>query len=78
MEIIIKYEIYYILFMYLMRVKELKGKYSILVINMVMDIVVNKFLNNLLLYVIILEWVNLKYFLKFELYEFFEYYVEKI
>lgn len=78
METTIKHEIHHILSMHLMRAKELKGKYSTLAINMAMDIVVNKFLNNLPPYATTLEWVNLKYSLKLEPYEPFEYYVEKI
>ncbi|NMS91864.1 hypothetical protein HGQ85_18240 [Clostridioides difficile] len=78
METTIKHEIHHILSMHLVRAKELKGKYSTLAINMAMDIVVNKFLNNLPPYATTLEWVNLKYSLKLEPYEPFEYYVEKI
>ena len=76
METTIKHQIHHILSMHLMRAKELKGKYSTLAINMAMDIVVNKFLNNLPPYATTLEWVNLKYSLKLEPYEPFEYYVE--
>ncbi|MGX9755407.1 vWA domain-containing protein [Clostridioides difficile] len=78
MESTIKHEIYHIVSMHLVRAKELKGKYSTLAINMAMDIVVNKYLNNLPPYATTLEWVNLKYSLKLEPYEPFEYYVEKI
>ncbi|MGO0883707.1 vWA domain-containing protein [Clostridioides difficile] len=78
MESTIKHEIYHIVSMHLVRAKELKGKYSTLAINMAMDIVVNKYLSNLPPYATTLEWVNLKYSLKLEPYEPFEYYVEKI
>lgn len=78
MESTIKHEIYHIVSVHLVRAKELKGKYSTLAINMAMDIVVNKYLNNLPPYATTLEWVNLKYSLKLEPYEPFEYYVEKI
>ncbi|MDB0439366.1 vWA domain-containing protein [Clostridioides difficile] len=78
MESTIKHEIYHVVSMHLVRAKELKGKYSTLAINMAMDIVVNKYLSNLPPYATTLEWVNLKYSLKLEPYEPFEYYVEKI
>ncbi len=78
METTIKHEILHIVSMHLVRAKELKSRYSTLAINMAMDIVVNKYLNNLPPYAITLEWVNVKYSLKLEPYEPFEYYVEKI
>ncbi len=78
MEGTIKHEILHVLSMHLVRAKELKGKYSTLAINMAMDIVVNKYLDNLPPYATTLEWVNLNYSLKLEPYEPFEYYVEKI
>ncbi|WP_195940088.1 vWA domain-containing protein [Romboutsia sp. 1001713B170131_170501_G6] len=78
MESTIKHEILHVISMHLVRAKELKGKYSTLAINMAMDIVVNKYLNNLPPYAVTLENVNVKYNLKLEPYEPFEYYVEKI
>ncbi|MGL4912305.1 MAG: vWA domain-containing protein [Romboutsia sp.] len=78
MESTIKHEILHIISMHLVRSKELKGKYSTLAINMAMDIVVNKYLNNLPPYATTLEQVNLNYSLKLEPYETFEYYVENI
>jgi len=78
MESTIKHEILHILSMHLIRAKEFKGRYSQLAINMAMDIVVNKYLNNLPPYATTLEWVNLNYSLKLEPYEALEYYVEKI
>ncbi|MGL5755879.1 MAG: vWA domain-containing protein [Paraclostridium sp.] len=78
METTIKHEILHILSMHLIRGKELKGKYSTLAINMAMDIVVNKYLNNLPPYAVTLENVNVKYNLKLDPYETFEYYVEKL
>lgn len=78
MDTTIKHEILHIVSMHLVRAKELKSRYSTLAINMAMDIVVNKYLNNLPPYAITLEWVNVKYSLKLEPYEPFEYYVEKI
>jgi len=74
----IKHEIHHILSLHLVRAKELKGRYSTLAINMAMDIVVNQYLDNLPPYATTLEWVNLKYSLKLEPYEPFEYYLEKI
>nr|WP_312984568.1 VWA-like domain-containing protein [Clostridioides sp.] len=78
METTIKHEILHIVSMHLVRAKELKSRYSTLAINMAMDIVVNKYLNNLPPYAITLERVNVKYSLNLEPYEPFEYYVEKI
>ncbi|CEI71814.1 MULTISPECIES: VWA-like domain-containing protein [Romboutsia] len=78
MESTIKHEILHVISMHLVRARELKGKYSTLAINMAMDIVVNKYLNNLPPYAVTLENVNVKYNLKLEPYEPFEYYVEKI
>lgn len=78
MESTIKHEILHILSMHLIRAKEFKGKYRTLAINIAMDIVVNKYLNNLPPYATTLERVNLNYSLKLEPYEPFEYYVEKL
>ncbi|WP_070000554.1 vWA domain-containing protein [Cellulosilyticum sp. I15G10I2] len=74
----IKHEIHHILSLHLIRAKALKGRYSTLAINMAMDIVVNGYLNHLPPYATTLERVNIKYALKLEPYETFEYYVEKI
>ncbi|MBQ9013307.1 MAG: hypothetical protein IJ094_07120 [Bacilli bacterium] len=78
MESTIKHEILHVLSMHLIRAKSLKGKYSTLAINMAMDIVVNKYLDYLPPYATTLENVNLRYNLKLEPYETFEYYVNKI
>ncbi|MGL5718373.1 MAG: vWA domain-containing protein [Paraclostridium sp.] len=78
MESTIKHEILHVLSMHLIRAKNLKGRYSTLAINMAMDIVVNKFLDYLPPYATTLENVNLKYDLKLDHYETFEYYVEKL
>lgn len=78
METTIKHEILHVISMHLIRAKELKGRYSTLAINMAMDIIVNKYLNNLPPYAVTLENVNVAYNLKLEPYETFEYYVEKI
>ena len=78
MESTIKHEILHVLSMHLIRSKSLKGKYSTLAINMAMDIVVNKYLDYLPPYATTLENVNLRYNLKLEPYETFEYYVNKI
>lgn len=78
MESTIKHEILHVVSMHLIRAKKLKGNYSTLAINMAMDIVVNKFLNNLPPYATTLESVNVKYSMKLEPYETFEYYVENI
>lgn len=78
METTIKHEILHVVSMHILRAKELKGKYSTLAINMAMDIVVNKYLNNLPPYATTLESVNNSYNLNLEPFETFEYYVEKI
>ena len=78
MESTIKHEILHVISMHIIRAKNLKGRYSTLAINMAMDIVVNKYLDNLPPYATTLEQVNLNYSLKLEPYETFEYYVEKI
>lgn len=78
MESTIKHEILHVVSMHIVRAKEIKGRYSTLAINMAMDIVVNKYLNNLPPYATTLEQVNLDYSLKLEPYETFEYYLEKI
>lgn len=78
MESTIKHEVLHVVSMHLLRAKKLQGNYSTLAINMAMDIVVNKFLNNLPPYATTLESVNVKYSLNLEPYETFEYYVENI
>jgi predicted metal-dependent peptidase len=78
MESTIKHEILHILSMHLIRAREFKGRYSKISINMAMDVVVNKYLNNLPPYATTLEWVNLNYSLKLKPFEPFEYYVEKL
>jgi predicted metal-dependent peptidase len=77
MESTIKHEILHVLSMHLIRAREFKG-YSTIAINMAMDIVVNKYLNNLPPYATTLEWVNLNYSLKLKPFEPFEYYAEKL
>ncbi|MFL0245577.1 VWA-like domain-containing protein [Candidatus Clostridium stratigraminis] len=78
MESSIKHEILHVLSMHLTRAREFKGRYSKIAINMAMDVVVNKYLNNLPPYATTLEWVNLNYSLKLKPFEPFEYYVEKL
>lgn len=78
METTIKHEILHIVSQHLMRAKELKNKYSVLAVNMAMDVVVNQYLDYLPSYAITLEYVNNKYNLKLEPYKTFEYYLEKI
>lgn len=78
MESTIKHEILHIISMHLIRAKEFKTGYNTLAINMAMDIVVNKYLDNLPPYATTLEWVNSNYSLKLLPYEPFEYYVENI
>ncbi len=78
MESTIKHEILHIISMHLQRAKEVKDKYSTLAINMAMDIVVNKSLDNLPPYATTLESVNNAYSMKLKPYESFEYYLETI
>jgi predicted metal-dependent peptidase len=78
MESSIKHEILHILSMHLIRAKEFKVGYSPLAINMAMNIVVNKYLDNLPLYAVTLEWVNLNYSLELLAFEPFEYYAKRI
>ncbi|MBE6023704.1 MAG: hypothetical protein E7231_10810 [Cellulosilyticum sp.] len=74
----IKHEILHVLSMHLQRAEVLKERYSTLAINMAMDIVVNKYLDNLPPYATTLNMVNLHYDLELEPYETFEYYLNKI
>ncbi len=78
MESTIKHEIHHVVSLHLIRAKALKGRYSTLVRNMAMDIVANQYLNDLPPYAITLEHVNVKYALKLEPYETFEYYANKL
>lgn len=78
MESTIKHEILHIVSMHLAREKELRGRFSGLVINMAMDIVVNKYLDYLPPYATTLEYINLKYNLELEPYQSFEYYAQKL
>ncbi len=78
METTIKHEILHIVSQHLIRGKDLKYKYSILAINMAMDVVVNQHLDYLPPYAITLEYINNKYNLKLDAYRTFEYYLEKI
>ena len=74
----IKHEILHIVSMHLKRAEALKENYSTLAINMAMDIVVNKYLDNLPPYATTINSVNLHYGLELEPYETFEYYLNKI
>lgn len=78
METTIKHEIHHILSMHLIRARELKGRYATRVLNMAMDIAVNKYLDYLPPYATTLKQVNIKYGLQLEPYEPFEYYAEKL
>lgn len=78
MECAIKHEILHVLSLHPIRAKELKGHYSTLAINMAMDLVVNKYLEELPDYAITLEAVNLNYALALEPYAPLEYYAEKL
>jgi predicted metal-dependent peptidase len=78
MESAIKHEILHIVSLHLLRARELKGRYSTVAMNMAMDIVVNKYLNNLPPYATTLEGVNSKYGLNLKSYASFEYYADKL
>lgn len=74
----IKHEILHILSLHLLRSRPMKGKYSKTVINMAMDIVVNKYLTHLPPYATTLEWVNKTYLLNLKPYASFEYYADEL
>ena len=74
----IKHEIHHIIYLHLIRKRELINRYSTLALNMAMDIVVNQYIDYLPPYAITLETVNLKYNLSLEPYQSMEYYVQKI
>lgn len=78
METTIKHEIHHIVSLHLIRAKELKGRYATKVLNMAMDLVVNKYLEYLPPYATTLKQVNSRYGLDLEPYEPFEYYAEKL
>lgn len=78
MKSVIKHEILHILSLHLIRARALKDEYSKTIINMAMDIVVNKYLNHLPAYATTLEGVNETYSLSLKPYATFEYYAEKL
>ncbi|MFT4145361.1 MAG: VWA-like domain-containing protein [Mobilitalea sp.] len=78
METCIKHEILHILSMHLIRAKALKKRYSTLVINIAMDLVINKYLDFLPPYAITLDMVNKNYNLNLEPFAPFEHYADKL
>lgn len=78
METTIKHEILHIISLHLVRARDLKGRYSPLVLNMAMDLAVNIYLDHLPPYFTTLEQVNLQYSLKLQPYATFEYYADKL
>ncbi len=78
MEIMIKHEILHILSLHQIRARELKGRYHPSVLNMAMDLAINKYLNPLPPYAITLEWINQNYALTLEPYKSFEYYADQL
>ncbi len=78
MEACIKHEILHILSLHLVRAKALKERYSPLVINIAMDLVVNKYLDHLPPYAVTLDEVNKNYNLNLEPFAPFEYYADKL
>lgn len=79
METSIKQEILHIVSMHIFRSKELRRQhYSKFAINIGMDLVVNKYLDNLPPYAITLDHINNKYNLELKPYEPLEYYVDKV
>ncbi|MGL4990835.1 MAG: vWA domain-containing protein [Sarcina sp.] len=78
MKTCIKKEILHVISKHIIRIKELKGKYSKIAINAAMDVVVNKYLTDLPPYAVTLEWINTKYELELEPYMSFEYYLKYI
>ena len=78
MQSTIKHEILHIISNHLIRSKQLDSKYSKVSKNIAMDIVVNKYLDNLYPFATTLEYINNKYGMNLQPFESFEYYVDKI
>ncbi len=78
MVIVVKHEILHILSMHLIRARALKGRYSASVLNIAMDLAINKYLTPLPPYAITVEWINQMYGLKLEAYQSFEYYANQL
>ncbi len=78
MESILKHEILHILSMHLTRARALKGQYSAVVLNMAMDLAINKYLTPLPPYAVTVEWINQNYALALEPYRSFEYYAAQL
>ncbi len=78
MESVLKHEILHVLSMHLTRARALKGRYSALVLNMAMDLAINKYLTPLPPYAITVEWINQTYGLSLEPYQSFEYYADHL
>jgi predicted metal-dependent peptidase len=74
----IKHEILHILSLHLLRAKKMQEQYNQTIINMAMDIVVNKYLTHLPPYFNTLELVNKAYSLNLKPYETFEYYAQEL
>jgi predicted metal-dependent peptidase len=78
MESILKHEILHVLSMHLTRAKVLKKSYSPVVLNMAMDLAINKYLTPLPPYAVTTEWINQMYGLNLEAYQSFEYYADRL
>ncbi len=78
MESILKHEILHVLSMHLTRAKALKNSYSAVVLNMAMDLAINKYLTPLPPYAITVDWINQMYGLSLEPYQSFEYYADRL
>lgn len=78
MESIIKHEILHVLLMHLTRAKALKNSYSAVVLNMAMDLAINKYLTPLPPYAVTVDWINQMYGLSLESYQSFEYYADRL
>lgn len=78
MESILKHEILHVLSMHLIRAKTLKGSYHPVVLNMAMDLAINKYLTPLPPYAVTVEWIHQMYGLSLEPYQSFEYYADRL
>lgn len=78
MKSVLKHEILHILSMHLPRARALKGRYTAVVLNMAMDLAINKYLTPLPPYAVTVEWINQNYDLTLEPYQSFEYYADQL
>lgn len=78
MESSVKHEILHVLSMHLTRAREFMNTHHKSAINIAMDLVVNRYLDDLPPYSVTLEGINARYSLNLEPYKPFEYYADKL